>query len=120
MVPFLQSRCAGKGVSRGLPRGPTLDSDAGAAGHLPRGVLGQTGVGAIVLWEWGVLDVELGHASLAGGAWAYWMGCVLGGEAQGGLVLWAAGRGGGSPVLSRVVAVMKLGFPTLLRPTEGS
>lgn len=42
-----------------------MDSDPGAAGHLPQGVLGQTGVGAIVLWQ-GVLDVELGHASLAG------------------------------------------------------
>lgn len=67
MVPFLQSRCAGKVLLEGCPEAPTLDSDAGAAGHLPRGVLGQTGVGAIVLWE-GVLDVELGHASLAGGA----------------------------------------------------
>ena len=69
-VPFLQSRCVGrKGVSantEGCPEAPTLDSDAGAAGHLPHGVLSQTGVGAIILWE-GVLDVELGHASLAGG-----------------------------------------------------
>ena len=70
----LQMRCpfskadvlAGKVFLEGCPEAPTLDSDAGAAGHLPCGVLSQTGVGAIILWE-GVLDVELGHASLAGG-----------------------------------------------------
>lgn len=43
-----------------------MDSDPGAAGHLPQGVLGQTGVDAIVLRQ-GVLDVELGHAGLTGG-----------------------------------------------------
>lgn len=45
---------------------PTLDSDPGAAGHLPQGVLSQTGVGATVLWQ-GILDVELGCASLTDG-----------------------------------------------------
>lgn len=43
-----------------------MDSDPGAAGHLPHGVLGQTGVGAVIFRQ-GVLDVQLGHTSLAGG-----------------------------------------------------
>lgn len=43
-----------------------MDSDPGAAGHLPQGILSQAGVGAMVLWQ-GILDVELSHASLAGG-----------------------------------------------------
>lgn len=49
------------------PGVPTMDSDPGAAGHPPQGVLGQTGIGAVVLRE-GILDVELGNAGLAGGA----------------------------------------------------
>lgn len=43
-----------------------MDGDPGAAGHLPQGILSQAGVGAMVLWQ-GILDVELSHASLAGG-----------------------------------------------------
>lgn len=46
-------------------KAPTVDSDPGAAGHLPQGVLSQTGVDAIVLWQ-GILDVELCHASRTG------------------------------------------------------
>lgn len=45
---------------------PTLDGDPGAAGHLPQGILSQTGVGPAVLWQ-GILDVELSHASLTDG-----------------------------------------------------
>lgn len=45
---------------------PTLDGDCGAAGHLPKGILSQAGVGATVLWQ-GILDVEFGHACLTDG-----------------------------------------------------
>ena len=96
---------AGKVLLEGCPEAPTLDSDAGAAGHLPHGVLSQTGVGAIVLRE-GVLDVELGHASLAGGAG------VLDGLSWGGKHSRAQAR----EQLAEgweAAAVMMLGFPTL-------
>lgn len=43
-----------------------MDSDPGARGHPPPGILCQTGVGAVVLRQ-GILDAELSHASLAGG-----------------------------------------------------
>lgn len=43
-----------------------MDSDPGAAGHLPQGVLSQTRVGAVVLRQ-GVLDVKLSYASRACG-----------------------------------------------------
>ena len=96
---------AGKVLLEGCPEAPTLDSDAGAAGHLPHGVLSQTGVGAIILRE-GVLDVELGHASLAGGAG------VLDGLSWGGKHSRAQAR----EQLAEgweAAAVMMLGFPTL-------
>lgn len=69
-----------------------MDSDPGTAGHLPHGVLGQTGVDAIIFRQ-GVLDVELGHASLTGGV-SILDGLLCGGKhrkAQ-------AGGGKGSPV----------------------
>lgn len=90
-----------------------MDSDPGAAGHLPQGVLGQTGVGALVLWE-GILDVELSHASLAGGV-SILDGLPCGGKhrkAQAGSTQWQ----GVSPVLSRAAVVMTAMFPIPAQP----
>ena len=90
-----------------------MDSDPGAAGHLPQGVLGQTGVGAIVLWE-GILDVELSHASLAGGV-SILDGLPWGGKHSKAQAGSAQGQGV-SPVLSRAAVVMTLTFPMLAQP----
>lgn len=82
-----------------------MDSDLGAAGHLPQRVLGQTGVGAVVLRQ-RVLDVERSQASLAGGA------RILDGLPCGGKHRKAqpAGPGGGdlSPGPSKAAAVATL------------
>ena len=84
---------------------PTMDSDLGTAGHLPQRVLGQTGVGAVVLRQ-GILDVERSHASLTGGV------SILDGLPCGGKHRKAqpVGTGGGdlSPALSRAAAVVTL------------
>lgn len=82
-----------------------MDSDSGAAGHLSQGILSHTGVGAVVLRQ-GVLDVELSHASLAGGV------SILDGLLCGGKHSQAQARGhwwwGASPVLSWAAGVMTL------------
>lgn len=78
---------------------PTMDSDPGAAGRPPQGVLSQAGVGAVVLRQ-GVLDVELNHASLTGGVRVL-HGLLCGGSTGG---LRPGGTGTGrSPVLSRLL-----------------
>lgn len=68
-----------------------MDSDPGAAGRLPQGVLRQAGVGAVVLRQ-GVLDVELSHAGLTGGVRV--LDGLLCGGSTGGLSQAAQGRGG--------------------------
>lgn len=82
-----------------------MDGDPGAAGHLPQGILSQAGVGAMVLWQ-GILDVELSHASLAGGV------SILDGLSCGGSTgrfrPGSTGSRDGSPVLIRAAAVMML------------
>lgn len=83
-----------------------MDGDPGAAGHLPQGILSQAGVGAMVLWQ-GILDVELSHASLAGGV------SVLDGLSCGGSTGRfrpgsTGSRHGSSPILIRAAAVMML------------
>lgn len=69
-----------------------MDSDPGAAGRLPQGVLSQAGVGAVVLRQ-GILDVELSHASLTGGVRV--LDGLLCGGSTGGLRPGSAGGGGG-------------------------
>lgn len=80
---------------------PTIDSDPGAAGHLPQGVLSQAGVDAVVLRQ-GVLDVELSHASLTGGVRVL-DGLLCGGSTGGS---GQAARGGAEPCPQQAALVV--------------